>query len=196
MGVDRIVDGGQSMNPSTAEMLDAINELPQRQILLIPNNKNIIPAAEQTRELTEKEVLVIPATAITEGFAGMVAYDPREGLEANGPRMLEALERIKTGAVTVAVRDSSHKGLKIRKGDHIGLYDGDIVAASGSAGETSRLLLERMLENGDELACVISGAEARDEDERDIVAFLEEKGLEVELIRGGQPVYEYIFGVE
>jgi fatty acid kinase len=196
MGVDQIVDGGQSMNPSTAEMLDAISGLPQDRVLLIPNNKNIIPAAEQTRELTDKEVFVIPAVAITEGFAAMVAFDPREDLDINRDRMLQVIRRVKTGAVTVAIRDSKHKGVKIKKGNHIGLFQGEIVAASGNALETARALLERMVEDGDELASVIIGEGARGEDHTEILDLLEGKGLEVEVIDGGQPVYQYIFGVE
>ncbi len=196
MGVDLIVDGGQSMNPSTAEMLDAINSLPQDRILLIPNNKNIIPAAEQTRELTSKEVAVIPAVSITEGFAAMVAYDARGNLDANRERMAEALESVKTGAVTVAVRDSKLKKKKIKKGEYIGLYRGEIVSSSQDALQSATELLERMVEPGDEIVSVIIGDDAQGLDHGRIVSYLEEKGLEVEVIDGGQPVYHYIFGVE
>jgi dihydroxyacetone kinase-like predicted kinase len=184
------------MNPSTAEMLDAIEGLPQEQVHLKPNNKNIIPAAEQTQELTDKKVSVIPAVAITEGFAAMVAYDPRQDAETNRERMLEAIKRVKTGAVTVAVRDSRHKGLKIKKGNYIGLFKGEIVAASPDILQTARDLLQRMVEDGDELACVIVGEGAGDGDNGEVVDFLEGKGLEVEVIEGAQPVYQYIFGVE
>jgi fatty acid kinase len=196
MGVDLIVDGGQSMNPSTAEMLDAVNGLSQDKVILITNNKNIIPAAEQTRDLTEKEVTIIPAVAITEGFASMVAFDPRESLEENGRRMSESISQIKTGAVTVAVRDSKYAGGKFKKGSYIGLFRGEIVAASKSVVETAGSLLEKMIEEGDELASVIIGEEALGEDHGTIMDLLEEKGLEVEVIDGGQPVYHYIFGVE
>lgn len=196
MGVDLIVDGGQSMNPSTAEMLDAINGLPQRKILLIPNNKNIVPAAEQTRELTDKEVVVIPAHNITEGFATMVAFDSREELEINRQKALQAMSHVKTGAVTVAVRDSKYRGGKIKKGDYIGLYRGEIAASGKSAEDTARSLLERMTAKGDELACVVVGEEALGNDRSSILEFLEGKGMELEVIEGGQPVYQYIFGIE
>ncbi|MBC7229192.1 MAG: DAK2 domain-containing protein [Actinobacteria bacterium] len=196
MGVDLIVDGGQSMNPSTAEMLDAIDSLPQDKVLLIPNNKNIIPAAEQARELTSKEVAVIPAVSITEGFAAMVAYDPRSDLADNRDRMGEALGSVKTGAVTAAVRDSKVKKRKIRKGEFIGLFRGEIVSASHDALQAATELLERMVEKGDEIVSVIIGEEARGLDHGPIVDLLEGRGLEVEVIDGGQPVYHYIFGVE
>ena len=196
MGVDLIVDGGQSMNPSTAEMLDAVNSLPQDQVLIIPNNRNIIPAAEQTRELTQKEVVVIPATAITEGFAAMIAFDPRSDMEANQQRMVQALKRVKTGAVTVAVRDSKGKAGKIRKGNYIGLFRGEIVSAAVDMLAAAKALLEKMVEERDDIVSVIIGDEAAGEDHSQIMDLLEEKGLEVEVIDGGQPVYQYIFGVE
>ncbi len=196
MGVDHIVDGGQSMNPSTAEMLNAINGLPQDRIMLIPNNKNIIPAAEQTRELTEKEVVVIPAASIAEGFAAMVAYDARGDMDGNREKMNRALERVKTGAVTVAVRDSKGKLGKIKKGDFIGLFRGEIVAASKDALACAGALLEHMVEEGDEIVSMIIGDEAHGLNHSALMDILENKGLEVEVIDGGQPVYHYIFGVE
>jgi fatty acid kinase len=196
MGVDHIVDGGQSMNPSTAEMLDAIDSVPQGKVLLIPNNKNIIPAAEQTRELTEKEVLVIPAVSIAEGFAAMVAYDSRGGLESNRERMTQAMEKVKTGAVTVAVRDSKGKPGKIKKGNYIGLFRGDIVSAAADPLEAAGMLLENMLDNDDEIVSMVIGDEAYGLDHSELMGLLEDRGLEVEVIDGGQPVYHYIFGVE
>ncbi len=196
MGVDFIVDGGQSMNPSTAEMLDAVDGLPQERILLIPNNKNIIPAAEQTRELTAKEVLVVPAVSIAEGFAAMVAFDPRGELDHNRDRMVQAMERVKTGAVTVAVRDSKGRLGKIKKGSFIGLYSGEIVSAAGDALQAAGTLLEKMLDSDDEIVSMIIGEEAHGLDHSELMDLLDGKGLEVEVIDGGQPVYHYIFGVE
>jgi len=196
MGVDNIVDGGQSMNPSTAEMLDAINETPQDRILLVTNNKNIIPAAEQTKELTEKEVVVIPAVSITEGFAAMVAFDPRGEMENNCERMLQAMEGVKTGAVTVAVRDSKGKLGKIKKGNYIGLFRGEIVSASNDALEAAGTLLKRMIEDDDEIVSMIIGDEGHGLNHAELIDLLEEKDMEVEVIDGGQPVYHYIFGVE
>ena len=196
MGVDHIVDGGQSMNPSTAEMLEAVDGISQDHVLIIPNNKNIIPAAEQTRELTQKEVAVIPAVSITEGFAAMVAFDPRSEYEANRDKMVQALGKVKTGAVTVAVRDSKGKLGKTKKGEYIGLFKGEIVSSSREPLEAAGLLLERMVENGDEIVCMIIGDDAHGLDHNELMDKLEDKGLEVEVIDGGQPVYHYIFGVE
>jgi uncharacterized protein len=196
MGVDHIVDGGQSMNPSTAEMLDAIEGLPQDRVLVIPNNKNIIPAAEQTRELTEKEVAIIPAVAITEGFAAMVAYDPHGEFEYNREKMIRAMEQVKTGAITVAVRDSKGKHGKIKKENFIGLFRGEIVSSSTDALEAAGKLLENMLDDEDEMVSMVIGDEAHGLNHSELMDLLEGKGLEVEVIDGGQPVYHYIFGVE
>ncbi len=196
MGVDIIVNGGQSMNPSTAEMLMAIEELPQREILVIPNNKNIIPAAEQTRELTEKSVGVIPARAITEGFASLVAFDPRGGWEENLRNMTRACEGVRTGAVTRAVRDSRSDLGKIRKGDYIGLYRGKIVAAGKELGPTTIELIRAMLDGDTELVTFIVGEEADWESREAVLAELQNTGLEIEVVEGGQPVYHYIIGAE
>jgi len=196
MGADCIVDGGQSMNPSTAEMLDAINDIPQDRILLVPNNKNIIPAAEQTKELTDKEVVVIPAVSIAEGFAAMVAFDPRNELESNSERMLQAMEAVKTGAVTVAVRDSKGKPGKIKKGNYIGLFRGEIVSASNDALEAAGTLLKKMIDDDDEIVSMIIGDEGHGLNHAELIDLLEDKNMEVEVIDGGQPVYHYIFGVE
>ncbi len=196
MGVDHIVDGGQSMNPSTAEMLDAVEELPQDTVLLVPNNKNIIPAAEQARELAGKRVMVVPATSIAEGFAAMVAYDARAGLEGAHARMSLAMEGVKTGAVTVAVRDSRGMPGEIAKGDYVGLFRGEIVAAAPDAPAAARALLAKMIGEEDEIVSMIIGDEAHGLDHAGIMDLIEGGGLEVEVIDGGQPVYHYIFGVE
>ena len=196
MGVNHIVEGGQSMNPSTAEILGAVRALPQQNVILIPNNKNVILAAEQTKELTDKKIAVVPSGAITEGFAAMIAFDPKADLETNRERMARAMEDVQTGAVTIAVRDSKYKGGKIKKGSHIGLFRGDIVAASKSPVNAACLLLEKMISGSDELVTVIVGEEAEGGDHGEILRLISGKGLEAEVIEGGQPVYHYIFGVE
>ncbi len=196
MGVKYIVEGGQSMNPSTAEILKAIKTLPERNVIIIPNNKNVILAAEQTKELTDKNVAVVPASSIPEGFAAMVAFDRREEFEANRKKMNQAIKNVKTGAVTVAVRDSKYKGGKIKKGEDIGLFRGEIVAAAGTSQEAATTLLRKMIGKNDELVTVVIGEEARDADHAAILDLISEKGLDAEVIEGGQPVYQYIFGVE
>lgn len=196
MGVDAIVNGGQSMNPSTAEMLAAIESVPQKEVLVIPNNKNIIPAAEQTRELTAKKVGVIPAKAITEGFTALVSFDPRESWEGNLEIMSQACSTIRTGAVTRAVRDSRSGIGKIKKGDYIGLYKGKIVAAGKELENTTTSLIREMIDGGTDLITFIVGEEADEASRSGVLGSIEEAGLEVEVIGGGQPVYHYIIGAE
>jgi dihydroxyacetone kinase-like predicted kinase len=196
MGVGAIVNGGQSMNPSTAEMLAAIESIPQKEVLVIPNNKNIILAAEQTRELTAKKVGVVPAKAITEGFASLVSFNPRESLEDNLEIMTRACSNIRTGAVTRAVRDSKSGVGKIRKGDYIGLYQGKITAAGKELEATTVDLIRKMVDGETDLLTFIVGEEADDDSREGILSSIEEAGLEVEVIGGGQPVYHYIIGAE
>ncbi len=196
MGVDAIVNGGQSMNPSTAEMLAAIESVPQREVLVLPNNKNIIPAAEQTRELTAKKVGVVPAKAITEGFTALVSFDPRETWEDNLENMSRACSNIRTGAVTRAVRDSRSGVGKIKKGDYIGLYGKKIVAAGKELEATTTDLIRKMADGGTDLITFIVGEEADEASRAGILGSIEEAGLEVEVIDGGQPVYHYIIGAE
>jgi uncharacterized protein len=196
MGVDAIVNGGQSMNPSTAEMLAAIESVPQREVLVLPNNKNIIPAAEQTRELTAKKVGVVPAKAITEGFTALVSFDPRDNWEDNLENMSRACSTIRTGAVTRAVRDSRSGVGKIKKGDYIGLYGKKIVAAGKELEATTTDLIRKMAGGGTDLITFIVGEEADEASCTGILGSIEEAGLEVEVIDGGQPVYHYIIGAE
>lgn len=196
MGVDVIVNGGQSMNPSTAELLDAIESVKQEEVLIIPNNKNIIPAAEQTQELTSKRIGVIPAKAITEGFASLIAFNPRDGWETNRERMTRATAGVRTGAVTRAVRDSRFGLSKIKKGEYIGLFQGKIVSAGKELGLTTVKLLQKMLEEEVELITLVIGAEAEEDSRKQILQFIENSGIDFEIVEGGQPIYHYIIGIE
>ncbi len=196
MGVDVVVNGGQSMNPSTAEMLEAIESLPYEEVMVVPNNKNIIPAAEQTQELTNKKITVIPAKAITEGFSSLIVFDPQESCEVNREKMVKAIAGVRTGAVTIAVRDS-HFGLsRIKKGDYIGLFQGKIVAAGKDLGKTTTKLIQKMIDDHSEIITMVIGEEAVKEASEEIIRFIEGTGIDFEVIEGGQPVYHYIIGVE
>ncbi len=197
LSVDRVVDGGQSMNPSTAEILQAIDSIPQQKVIVFPNNKNIIPSAEQARALSTKEINVIPTRSIAECFSGMIAFEPGLDMETNRTRMQRAVSGVKTGTVTVAVRDSKFKLGKIRKGDFIGLFGGGIAVAGPDLEEVTCKLLEKMLEEDGDLITLIQGSEVPEElgkriQERVKAGF----PVDLEVIDGGQPVYHYIIGVE
>ncbi len=197
LAVDRVVDGGQSMNPSTAEILQAIDSIPQDKVIVFPNNKNIIPSAEQARALSAKEIVVIPTRSIAECFSGMIAFEPDMDLETNHTRMQRAVSAVRTGTVTVAVRDSKFKLGKIRKGDYIGMYGGSIAVAGQDLEEVTVKLLQKMVEEGGELVTLIRGSEVPPEEGTRIEERVKDGfSVDLEAIDGGQPVYHYIIGVE
>ncbi len=196
LGVGVVVEGGQSMNPSTAELWEAVETLPQDRVVILPNNKNIIPAAEQVRGLTEKEVLVVPTRTVMEGLAALVAMDGRLDLKENGERMAQAAEQVKTGLLTNAVRDSRWSGGEVRKGSYIGLFRDKIVSHHHDLLQAARGLLEAMFEGGEEILTLILGESFPEGLEEEIRKFAEEKGLELEVLRGGQPLYPLIVGLE
>ncbi|MEJ5187343.1 MAG: DAK2 domain-containing protein [Candidatus Geothermincolales bacterium] len=197
LGAGAVVEGGQSMNPSTAELLQAVDSLPQEQVIVLPNNKNIIPAAEQMKGLTRKEVMVIPTRSVMEGLTALVAMDGRASLAENGERMSRAASGVRTGFLTHAVRDSRWSGGEVRKGYFIGLFRDGIVSHDEDLFRAAVGLLEAMLEEEDgELLTMILGEGFPEGMEERLRQKAEQKGLEVEVIRGGQPLYPLILGLE
>lgn len=197
MGVDVIVDGGQSMNPSTGEILVAVESAKSDNVIIIPNNRNIIPSAEQVKNLTRKMVDVIPSTSIVEGFASMIEYEPTKGYFENVSRMREAVGSAETGAVTIAVRSSSQNGISMEKGDFIGIFNGQIQSTGNEFKSVALNLLEKMISKEPEIVTLISGCEADISCVEDIEATMNERHpeIEYELINGLQPVYHLIIGI-
>ena len=199
LGVQSVVSGGQTLNPSTAELLAAVESAPSDQVVVLPNNKNIIPVAEQLGALTSKTVRVVTTRSMPQGLAALVVYDPEAPAAANGDAMDEAAEAVATGEITTAVRDAPSDAGTVSAGDWIGLVRGDgIVAAGRSLVEVASGLLERLVTRERELVTVVVGADARDYDTDQILAWLasERADVEVEVHDGGQPLYPYLFGVE
>lgn len=198
LGVDIVISGGQSMNPSTEELLAAINALSAQNILVLPNNANIILAAKQAAELAERPVTVLPTKTIPQGMAAMLAFQEDEPVEVNVERMTEAFERVASGAVTQAVRDTQMDGLDIREGQYIGLLDKNIVSAADDAEEAARQLLAKMLESGGGIVTILTGEGAGPEAGEQLAAWLGEHypDAEVEVHEGGQPLYPFLFAVE
>jgi len=198
LGVDIVIGGGQSMNPSTEELLAAINALSAQNILVLPNNANIILAAQQAAELADRTVTVLPTKTIPQGMAAMLAFQENEPLEANVERMTEACERVASGAVTRAVRDTRMDGLDIREGQYIGILEKTIVSQADTAEEAARQLLAKMLENGEGIVTILTGEGASPEAGEKLAAWLGEHypDAEVEVHEGGQPLYPYLFAVE
>ena len=199
MGVQGVVTGGQTFNPSTAELLDAVEHMNSQQVIILPNNKNIIPVANQVNALTKKEVRVVPTCSMPEALAALVSYDPEADVDANCEAMSDAAKSVATGEVTQAVRDTNTDAGAVKNGDWIGLVRGDGVVAIGSTMVVAATqLLDQLLSGNGELLTVITGNLATARATEEIIAYMADKhpGVEVEVHPGGQPLYPFLFGVE
>ena len=199
MGVHGVVTGGQTMNPSTQELLDAVEHMNATQVVILPNNKNIIPVANKINELTKKNVRVVPTCSMPEALAALVAYDPEASAEHNGSQMSRAASSVATGEVTQAVRDTNSDAGQVKAGDFIGLVRGDGVVAVAKDLETvCRDLLSKLITPGRELLTIISGDGATSQSTESLVAHVASVHPQItcEVHVGGQPLYPYLFGVE
>jgi DAK2 domain fusion protein YloV len=199
LGVQVVVSGGQTLNPSTAELLAAVERANAEHVVLLPGNKNIIPVAEQVDALTAKTVRVVPTRSMPEGLAALMAYDPEVDAPANVLPMRHAAEAVVTGEVTQAVRESNTPAGRVAAGDWLGIVRGDgIVAVAADLAAVSRALLEHLVGDTTELVTVITGAGAPEDGTAALSAWLAERfpNVEVEVHAGGQPLYPYLFGVE
>lgn len=199
LGVDYLIEGGQTMNPSTEDMLQAIEAVNADTIFILPNNKNIILAAEQAAELTEdKKVIVIPTKTIPQGIAALINFMEEASPEENMEQMLQEMKQVKTGQVTYAVRDTSIDGKEIHIGDIMGIGESGIEAVGKDIAGTTVSLLSGMIDSDAELVSVYYGAEVTEEDANVLAEKITEvfPDVEVEVEFGGQPVYYYILSVE
>ena len=199
MGVQGVVTGGQTLNPSTAELLDAVEHMNSQQVIILPNNKNIIPVANQVNALTKKEVRVVPTCSMPEALAALVSYDPEADVDSNCEAMSDSAKSVVTGEVTQAVRDTNTDAGPVANGDWIGLVRGDGVVAIGSTMVLAATqLLDQLLSGNGELLTVITGNLATARSTEEIIAYMADKhpGVEVEVHPGGQPLYPFLFGVE
>jgi DAK2 domain fusion protein YloV len=194
----RIVTGGQTMNPSTADLLAAVEAAPAEQVVILPNNKNIVPVAEQVGSQTAKQVAVVPTRGVTEGFAALLAYDPEAELDANVAAMTAAAAGVVAGEVTSAVRDSSSEAGPIRAGDWLGLSRDGIEVVDADLATACCALLDRLVGPEHEIVTIIEGEDASPAVTRQVCAWLAEHrpDTEAEVHNGGQPLYPYLFGVE
>jgi fatty acid kinase len=198
LGVHAVVAGGQSMNPSTAQILEAIERCPSDSVIVLPNNKNIVPVAEQVHELTTRQVEVVPTQAVVEALAALVAYDPQASVDANAAAMAEAVQRVRTGEVTQAVRDGVGDAGPIAAGDWIAISRDGVWVVEKTPADAAIRLVDRLVDDGSELVTVLVGADAVASE----TARLEEHvalaypQLEVEVHEGDQPLYSYLVGVE
>ncbi len=199
LGVQGVVTGGQTLNPSTAELLAAVEAVNARQVVVLPNNKNIIPVAHQLAALTTKTVFVVPTKSMPEALAALVVYDPEADAEGNSVEMAEAADSVATGEITRAVRATKSDAGPIAEGDWIGIVRGDgIVVVSGTLDGATVAMLEHLVGPGREIVTVIEGCDATANHTDVIHAWLDEHhpDVQLEVHRGGQPLYPYLFGVE
>ena len=198
LGVQTIVAGGQSMNPSTAQILEAVQAAPADQVVVLPNNKNIITVAEQVDELTAKQVRVVKTNGIAEGFAALMEYDPQADVDENARLMAESAGRVTSGEVTRAVRDSTCQVGPIREGDFLGVTRAGIATVQPSLSEATTALLDALVDDGHEIVTLIEGEGASAADTRRITEWLNEHrpAIAVEVHHGGQPLYPYLVSVE
>jgi DAK2 domain fusion protein YloV len=199
LGVQQIVAGGQSMNPSTAQILEAVDGCNAPAVVVLPNNKNIVPVAQQVPQLSDKLVEIVPTTSVIEALAALVNYDPDAPISDNVAALSEASLRVRSGEVTQAVRDSHGACGPINQGDWIAIErGGGIVAALGSAADACTALLDRLVEDESEIVTVVVGSDARPADNARIEAHLKlaHPHVESEFHEGGQPLYPYLVGVE
>ena len=199
LGADYLIEGGQTMNPSTEDMLDAIAHVNADHIFILPNNKNIIMAANQAAELTEdKDIIVLPTKTIPQGIVALVNYIPDYSAEENKEAMLAELENVKTGQVTYAVRDTEIDGLQIRQNDYMGIGDKAILAVGTDLKETTLQMIDEMVDEDSAIVSIYYGADETEEHAQELGKAIEEKypDVEVEINCGGQPIYYYVISVE
>ena len=199
LGVDYIIEGGQTMNPSTEDMLNAIDHVNADNIFILPNNKNIVLAANQAASLVEdKKIIVIPTKTIPQGITALINFIPDQSAEENAERMTEELENVKTGQVTYAVRDTVIDDKEIKQGDYMGIGDKSILAVGKDIKSTTEDMVAEMIDEESAIICIYYCEEVTEEDANALGAALEEKypEVEVEIHFGGQPIYYYVISVE
>jgi hypothetical protein len=198
LGVRQLVVGGQSMNPSTSELVDAVRSSGSRNVVILPNNKNVTPVAEQVNGLVDEDVAVVATSSIVEGFAALLAYDPDASIDANVMAMKASACNVVAGEVTRAVRDSETEAGPVREGDWIGLGDSRVVSIADSIAAASNQLLATLIRPEHELLTIIEGDGSSPANTRRITEFLAEvfPQINVEVHHGGQPLYPYYFGLE
>jgi DAK2 domain fusion protein YloV len=198
LGVAAVVEGGQTMNPSTQDILNSFENLPTDKIIILPNNKNIVMAANQTKDVTVKQVAVVPSKTIPQGLSAMLSLHPDEELHAVAEKMTKALEHVRTGEITTATRSVEIDGVKVESGQVIALLDGKLVASASSVEEGCLQLLEKADAAEHELITLFYGQDVTHADANRIADTIRNKyaGQEIEVQEGGQPHYQFIISVE
>jgi DAK2 domain fusion protein YloV len=198
IGAHAVIEGGQTMNPSTEDIVKAVKDVHAKKVFILPNNKNIIMAAEQAKDVADEEIYVIPSKTVPQGLSALLAFNPSAAIADNEAAMKEALNHVKSGQITFAVRDTSIDGLEIEKDDFMGISEGKIVVKNKEKGKVAEDLLVEMLDEDSEILTIIYGEDVAEEDVAKLTSFVEEnyEDVEIEIHDGGQPLYSYIFSIE
>lgn len=199
LGVDYLIEGGQTMNPSTEDMLNAIEHVNAKTVFILPNNKNIIMAANQAVDLVEdKQIIVIPTKTIPQGITALVNYIPDHSVEENKEQMMAEIENVKTGQVTYAVRDTEIDGKTIKQNDFMGIGDKSILSVGTDLRATTLEMVDAMVDEDSAIVSIYFGSDSDEDSANELAAAIEEKypDVEVEVNDGGQPIYYYVISVE
>ena len=198
LGIDTVVEGGQTMNPSIDDLLQAINHAAADIVYVFPDNGNVVMAANQAAELADCKVYVIPTKNVAMGIAAAVAFQPDADGDTNARRMEEAAEHVKTATVTYAIRDSENNGVSIREGDYIGLHNGQIACADSDLGKVVSTVMDAVMTEDDELITIYYGSDVDENDAKKMADEISESypDCDVECLAGGQPLYYYLISVE
>ncbi|MFR1075999.1 MAG: DAK2 domain-containing protein [Romboutsia timonensis] len=197
-GVDYIIEGGQTMNPSTEDFMKAIDSINAKNIFIFPNNSNIIMAANQAKELSDKNIIVIPTKNTPQGFTALVNFNADASVEENEQALMESLTMVKTGQVTFAVRDTVMNDVEVKEGNIIGIAESKLMDAGDSVDEITTSLVEKLVDEDSAIITLFYGEDVTEEDANNLRDELEEKfeDLDIELYYGGQPLYYYLISVE
>nr|WP_294570356.1 DAK2 domain-containing protein [uncultured Romboutsia sp.] len=197
-GVDYIIEGGQTMNPSTEDFMKAIDSINAKNIFIFPNNSNIIMAANQAKELSEKNIIVIPTKNTPQGFTALVNFNADASVEENEQALMESLTMVKSGQVTFAVRDTVMNDVEVKEGNIIGIAEGKLMDAGESVDEITTSLVEKLVDEDSAIVTLFYGEDVTEDDANNLRDELEEKfeDLDIELYYGGQPLYYYLISVE
>ena len=198
IGASYVIEGGQTMNPSTEDIVKAVKEINAERVLILPNNKNIIMAAEQAAELLDIEAAVVSTKTIPQGMAAILAFNPEASVSENKAGMTSAYAHVKTGQVTYAVRDTSIDGVEIRKDDYMALAEGKIILSTPQMLEAAQKLIAELVDEDSEIITILYGEDATEDQANELASFIEEKypDAEVEVVEGKQSLYPFILSVE
>ena len=195
---DYVISGGQTMNPSTEDFVQAIDKVNAEHIFILPNNSNIVLAAQQAASVCEDQhVEVIPTKTIPQGLSACIMFNPEVDFDMNLSEMSDAIALVKTGQVTYAIKDTTFEGMEIREGDYMGILEKDIIVSNPDKLDTTRHLIDAMVDEESEIVTLIYGEDITEEEAQGIASYIEDKyDVEVEVNSGNQPVYSFILGVE